>query len=89
MFKKYYVLAIVSFLLIPVISILGAMLFNSINPEIAAGHPNYGRNYRLLDLARNLSLLSALLVNGFNSIWRKIVISSSKDFWRFPIRAGI
>ncbi len=89
MFKKYYVLAIVSFLLIPVISILGAMLFNSINPEIAAGHPNYGRNYRLLDLARNLSLLSALLVNGFNSIWRKIVISFSKDFWRFPIRAGI
>jgi hypothetical protein len=44
MFKKSYVLAIISILLIPVATILGGMLFSFINPEIAAGHPNYERN---------------------------------------------
>ncbi len=67
MLKKHYLLAIVSFLLIPAVSVLAAILFNSINPEIAAGHPNYERNYRLLDLAKNLSMLAALLVNM--SLW--------------------
>jgi hypothetical protein len=65
--KKYYALAIVSFLLIPEVFVLGGMLFNSINPEIAAGHPNYARNYRLLDLAKTLSAWAALLVN--TSLW--------------------
>jgi hypothetical protein len=63
MFKKHYVLAIISFLSIPAVFVLGGMLFNFINPEIAAGHPNYERNYRLLDWAKNLSLLAAFLVN--------------------------
>ncbi len=63
MLKKHYVLAIVSLLLIPAVSVLGAMVFDSINPEIAAGHPDYERNYRLLGLAKSLSLLAALLVN--------------------------
>lgn len=63
MFNKHYVLSVVSFLSIPVVFVLGGMLFNSINPEIAAGHPSYERNYRLLDLAKNLSLLSVLLVS--------------------------
>jgi hypothetical protein len=38
------------------------MSINSINPEIAAGHANYERNYRLLTLAKNLSMLAVLLV---------------------------
>jgi hypothetical protein len=63
MFKKHYVLAIVSFLSIPAVTVLAGMLFISINPEIAAGHPDYERNYRLLDLAKHLSLLAGLLVN--------------------------
>ncbi|MCX7148158.1 MAG: hypothetical protein NTY05_01920 [Rhodocyclales bacterium] len=61
MFKKHYILAIVSFLSIPVISIAGVMLFNAINPEIAAGHSDYERNYRLLQQAKNLFLLATLL----------------------------
>ena len=61
--KKYYALAIVSFLLIPEVFVLGGMLFSSINPEIVAGHPNYTRNYRILDLAKTLILWSILLVN--------------------------
>jgi hypothetical protein len=62
MFKRPYVLAIVSFLMIPAVSVLAATLINSINPEIAAGHSNYERNYRLLSLAKNISMLAVLLV---------------------------
>jgi hypothetical protein len=62
MFKRPYVLAIVFFLMIPVVSALAATLINSINPEIAAGHSNYERNYRLLSLAKNLSMLALLVV---------------------------
>jgi hypothetical protein len=54
---------VVSFLLIPAAVLLGATLSISINPEIAAGHPNYERNYRLLELAKSLSLLTTLLMS--------------------------
>lgn len=63
MFNKHYVLSVVSFISIPVVFVLGGMLFNFINPEIAAGHPDYERNYRLLDLTKHLSLLTVLLVS--------------------------
>ena len=62
LFKRPYVLAIVFFLMIPAVTVLAGMLINSINPEIAAGHSNYERNYRLLSLAKNLSMLVVLLV---------------------------
>ena len=62
MFKRPYVLAIVSFLIIPVIVVFVPMLINSIDPEIAAGHANYERNFRLLTLAKNLSLSAVLAV---------------------------
>jgi hypothetical protein len=62
MFKRPYVLAIVSFLMIPAVTVLGGILINSINPEMAAGHANYERNYRVLSLAKNLSMLAGLLV---------------------------
>jgi hypothetical protein len=62
MLKRPYALAIVSFLMIPAVTVLAGMLINSINPEIAAGHANYERNYRLLSLAQNLSMLAVLLV---------------------------
>ena len=62
MFERPYVLTIVSFLIIPAVSVLAAMSINSINPEIAAGHSSYERNYRLLSLAKNLSVLAVLLV---------------------------
>src|ERR1700692_4585981 len=61
MLKKNYVLAIASFLMIPVVTVMGGMLVSSINPEIAAGYSNYTRIYRLLDLARNLSWRATLL----------------------------
>ena len=62
MFKTPYVLAIVCFLIIAPLTVFAPMLINSIDPEIAAGHANYERNYRLLSLAKNLSMLAGLLV---------------------------
>src|SRR5262249_32363896 len=35
---------------------VGGMLSNSINPEIAASHPNYGSDYYLLSLLKRISL---------------------------------
>src|SRR5437868_2959195 len=50
--KKQMVAALVLLLLIPVVMMLGGLLFNLINPEIAAGHPNYVRNFHLLSLLK-------------------------------------
>ncbi len=62
MFKRSYVLAIVSFLMIPAVTVLAGILINSIDPEIAVRTSNYERNYRLLTLAKTLSMLAVLLV---------------------------
>ena len=62
MYKRPYVLAIVSFLMIPAVTVLGGMLINSINPEIAARSSNYERNFQLLNLAKHLSMLAGSLV---------------------------
>ncbi len=48
MFKRPYVLAIVSLLMIPAVTVLAGMLINSINPEIAVRTANYERNFWLL-----------------------------------------
>ena len=61
MLKKPYAFAIICVLLIPVATMAGATLSLGINPEIAAGHPDYERNYRLLDMAKNAGLLATLL----------------------------
>jgi hypothetical protein len=67
MFKRSYVLAIVSFLVIPAVTVLAGMLINSIDPEIAVRTSNYERNYRLLTQAKNLSMLAVLMV--IVSLW--------------------
>lgn len=56
MVKKQSVVALVLFLLIPLVWRLGGILFNRINPEVAAGHPNYVQNYHLLSLLKHVSL---------------------------------
>ena len=61
--KRLYLLAIISFLSIPVVTVLAGVVFSAIDPEIAAGHPDYERNYRLLDMAKHLSLLAGLLLD--------------------------
>jgi hypothetical protein len=60
--KKQMVIALALLLLIPVVVILGGLLFSLINPEIAAGHPNYARNYHVLSLLKIGSLLASFAV---------------------------
>lgn len=55
MMKKQMVVALILLLLIPEVWVLGGLVFSLINPEVAAGHPNYVRNYHLLSLAKMLS----------------------------------
>ncbi len=62
--KRQSVVAVVLLLLIPVVSMLGGLLFSKINPEIAAGHPNYARNFHLLSLVKNMSFLASGAVVG-------------------------
>jgi hypothetical protein len=59
MMKKQTVVALVLLLLIPIVWILGGLLFSLINPEIAAGHANYVRNYHLLSLVRSMLALGS------------------------------
>lgn len=79
MMKKQWVVALVLLLLIPLVLALGAILSNLINPEIAAGYPNYARNFHLLSMLKNLCFLAS--VAGAGVLWMLaclLVIRSKK-----------
>jgi hypothetical protein len=91
MMKKQPVVALVLLLLIPVVTVLGGILFSLINPEIAAGHPNYVRNYHLLSLLKVLSLWVSIA--GVAVLWVLVclvVIRSKKRsyLWLFLAALG-
>ena len=67
------------------------MLFNLINPEIAAGHPNYVHNYHLLSLLKIMSLWASAA--GVAVLWLLVcflVIRSKKrsHLWLFLAPLG-
>lgn len=91
MIKKQTVAAVVLLLLIPLILMLGGLLFSLINPEIAAGHPNYVRNYHLLNLLRNTCYWASVAVAAV--LWLLVcflVIRSKKrsPLWLFMAALG-
>jgi hypothetical protein len=57
--KRHYVMALACYLSIPVVLIASAGLFNLIDPEWARGHADYVRDYRLLELVRQGTLIAA------------------------------
>jgi hypothetical protein len=57
--KRHYVLAIACYLLMPAVLIAGGGLFRLIDPEMARGHADYVRDYRLLEMARQGALMAA------------------------------
>jgi hypothetical protein len=80
--KKQMVLALGLLLLIPVVFLLGGLLFSLINPEIAAGHPNYVRNYHILSMVKNLMLFGSAAIVGI--LWLAVcflVIRSKERSW--------
>ena len=62
MIKKQSVVALVLLLLVPLVLRLGGFVFSLINPETAAGHPNYVQNYHRLNLLRMGSFWASFAV---------------------------
>ena len=88
--KKQWGAALVLLLLIPVVLALGGMLANLINPEIAAGHPDYVRNYHRLDLLKNLCFLGSVAIAGV--LWMLaclLVIRSKKRSYLWLLLAAL
>jgi hypothetical protein len=78
MTKKQWVVALVLFLLIPLVWTLGGMLFSRINPEIAAGHANYAHDYRVLSLLKRLSLWVSLAIIAVLWLFVCLLVVQSK-----------
>jgi hypothetical protein len=91
MMKKQTVVALVLLLLIPILWMLGGFLFSLINPEIAAGHPNYARNYHLLSLVKNMTALATSAVVGILWLLACLLVIRSKErssWWLFLAALG-
>lgn len=91
MMKKQSVVALVLLLLIPLVLRLGGMLFSLINPEIAAGHPNYARNFHFLSLVKIMMVWGSAAVVAI--LWLLVcflVIRSKKrsQLWLFLAALG-
>ncbi|MGA2727097.1 MAG: hypothetical protein ABSE96_04750 [Terracidiphilus sp.] len=90
MMKKQSIIALVTLLLIPLITVLGGMLSNLINPEIAAGHPNYVRNWHLLNLLKQTLFFGSAAAAGV--LWLLVcllVIRSKKRSYLWLVLAAL
>jgi hypothetical protein len=83
MMKKQTVVALVLLLLIPIVWRLEGWLFSLINPEIAAGHPNYVRNYHLLSLLKNITFWAsgAVVVTLWLLVCFLVIRSKERSSW--------
>jgi hypothetical protein len=91
MMKKQTVVALVLLLLIPIVWILGGLLFSLINPEIAAGHANYVRNYHLLSLVKSMLALGSSGVVAILWLLACFLVIRSKErssWWLFLAALG-
>ena len=89
--KKQMVLALILVSLIPVVVLLGGLLFSLINPEIAAGHPNYARNFHILSLLKISSLLASFAVAAILWLVACFLVIRSKErssWWLFLAALG-
>ena len=89
--KKQTAIALVLLLVIPIVLRAGGFLFNLINPEIAAGHANYVRNYHILSLVKKGSMLAMFAVVAL--LWLvvcQLVIRSKErsSWWLFLAALG-
>jgi hypothetical protein len=90
MIKKQWVVAVVLLLLIPLVLLLGGALFSLINPEIAAGHPNYVRNFHLLNLLKKITMWATAA--GVVVLWLLVclqVIRAKKRSSSWLVLAGL
>ena len=87
MIKKYYVLAIVSLILIPAVTMMGATIAILIDPEIAVHYANYERNFRILNQLKLAVMLSAFAVDiGLWILACFFLLKSKKQsYWWLPL----
>ncbi|HWT66898.1 MAG TPA: hypothetical protein VN151_12350 [Terracidiphilus sp.] len=78
MMKKQSLAALILLLLIPVVTVAGGVLFSLINPEIAAGHPNYVRNWQLLHALKMMSMWGSMACVGVLWIMACVLVIRSK-----------
>ena len=91
MMKKQTVVALVLLLLIPIVWMLGGLLFSLINPETAAGHANYVRNYHFLSVVKMGSLWASAAVVAFLWLLVCYLVIRSKErssLWLFFAALG-
>jgi len=82
MIKKQWVVAVVLLLLIPLVLVLGGALFSLINPEIAAGHANYVRNFHLLNLLKKIVMWATAA--GVAVLWLLVCLQVIRAKKRSP-----
>src|SRR5438309_1216726 len=90
MIKKQTFVALVLLLAIPMVLIVGGFLFSLINPEMAAGHPNYARNFHLISLAKQALFLASEAVGA--ALWLLVcylVIRSKERSWLWLFFAAL
>lgn len=80
MIKKQLLVALLLLLLIPAVMLGGGLVSSLINPEIAAGHPNYVRNWHLLNsLKIGVMYASFAVVIALYSLGCFLVIRSKEQ----------
>src|SRR5215813_4952634 len=81
--KKQTILALALLVLIPVVVVAGGFVSSLINPEIAAGHPNYPRNFHLLTLVKAASFFASVAIGGI--LWLLVcfflIRSKERSLW--------
>ena len=84
MIKKQTLVALILLLLIPAVTVGAGLLFSLIDPEKAAGYPDYARNWHLLNsLKMGVMYGSFLLILGLYVLGCFLVIRSKQQsrFW--------
>src|SRR5450432_3001131 len=89
MARRLYLFAVVALLAIPAVTVLGGMLVNAINPEIAAGHPDYVRNFWLLTQLKHALMMATALLDGV--LWLLccgfLLKAKARSYWWLPLAA--
>jgi hypothetical protein len=87
MAKKYYFLALAALLLIPVVTVVGGSIAVAINPEIAAGHANYERNFRLLGTLKIFAIWATFFIDF--CLWTLccafLLKARARSMWWLPL----
>jgi len=91
MIKKQLLVALLLLFLIPAVMLGAGFLSGLINPEVAAGHPNYVRNWHLLSSLKTALILGSLAIAValyFLGSYLVIRSKSQSGLWLFLAALG-